>query len=174
MCFRGSESFTFLSSLAKLVHKFALWSQNNFWVQRNTLGAGKGHNSWSTLNFGSLIVVIKSSIKDFFSKCGQIHSFLQIWLHLLKKSLMENFIFCTIIDNISIWKTINYCFIWPEFCGKLWCHNSVYTDRATIRELNNMIFLSCLLFDLNLPTFVLIPERTPMLIEIYQFMPGFL
>ena len=37
------------------------------------------------------------SIKDFFSKCDQIHSFLWIWSHLLKKSLMENFIFCTVI-----------------------------------------------------------------------------
>ena len=36
---------------------------------------------------------MKFSIKDFFSKCDQIHSFLRIWLHLLKKSLMENFIF---------------------------------------------------------------------------------
>ena len=34
---------------------------------------------------------IKSSIKDFFSKFDQIRSFLQIWSHLLKKSLMENF-----------------------------------------------------------------------------------
>ena len=30
----------------------------------------------------------------FFSKCDQIRSFLWIWSHLLKKSLMENFIFC--------------------------------------------------------------------------------
>ena len=37
---------------------------------------------------------IKFSIKDFFSICGQIRSFLRIWSHLLKKSLMENFIFC--------------------------------------------------------------------------------
>ena len=36
---------------------------------------------------------IKFSIKDFFSKCEQIHSFLWIWSHLLKKSFMENFIF---------------------------------------------------------------------------------
>ena len=36
---------------------------------------------------------MKFSIKDFFSKCDQIHSFLQIWSHLLKKSLMENYIF---------------------------------------------------------------------------------
>ena len=34
------------------------------------------------------------SIKDFFSKCDQIRSFLRIWSPLLKKSLMENFIFC--------------------------------------------------------------------------------
>ena len=37
---------------------------------------------------------MKFSIKDFFSKCDQIHSFLQIWSHFLKKSLRENFIFC--------------------------------------------------------------------------------
>ena len=36
---------------------------------------------------------IKCSIKDFFSKYSQIHSFLQIWSHLLKKYVMENFIF---------------------------------------------------------------------------------
>ena len=35
----------------------------------------------------------KSSIKDFFSKCDQIRSFLGIWSYLLKKSLMENFFF---------------------------------------------------------------------------------
>ena len=35
----------------------------------------------------------KFSIKDFFSKYDQIRSFLRIWSHLLKKSLMENFIF---------------------------------------------------------------------------------
>ena len=33
------------------------------------------------------------SIKDFFSKCEQIRRFLRIWSHLLKKFLMENFIF---------------------------------------------------------------------------------
>ena len=32
-------------------------------------------------------------MKDFFSKCDQIRSFLQIWSHLLKKSLIENFSF---------------------------------------------------------------------------------
>ena len=40
---------------------------------------------------------IKFSIKDFFSKCDQIRSFLRIWSHLLKKSLMKNFIFCAVL-----------------------------------------------------------------------------
>ena len=39
---------------------------------------------------------MKFPIKDFFSKCDQIRSFLWIWLHLLKKFLMENFIFCAV------------------------------------------------------------------------------
>ena len=39
---------------------------------------------------------IKFSIMDFFSKCDQIHSFQRTWSHLLKKSLIENFIFCAV------------------------------------------------------------------------------
>ena len=39
---------------------------------------------------------MKFSIKDFFSKCDQIHWKLGIWSHLLKKSLMTNFIFCAV------------------------------------------------------------------------------
>ena len=37
---------------------------------------------------------MKFSIKNFFSKCDQIRKKLRIWSLLLKKSLMENFIFC--------------------------------------------------------------------------------
>ena len=44
---------------------------------------------------------MKFSIKDFFSKCDQIRSFLRIWSHLLKKSLMENFIFCAVKEFFS-------------------------------------------------------------------------
>ena len=39
---------------------------------------------------------MKFSIKDFFSKCDQIRRKLRIWSHLLRKSLMVNFIFCTV------------------------------------------------------------------------------
>ena len=42
------------------------------------------------------------SIKDLFSKFDQIRSFLQIWSHLRKKSLMENFIFCAVYNPCLI------------------------------------------------------------------------
>ena len=40
---------------------------------------------------------MKFSIKHFFSKCNQIRKKLWIWSHLLKKSLMENFIFYAVV-----------------------------------------------------------------------------
>ena len=42
------------------------------------------------------------SIKDFFSKCDQIRSCLRIWSHLLKNSLIENFIFCTVGKDAAV------------------------------------------------------------------------
>ena len=46
--------------------------------------------------FSAIGQKLKFSIKDFFSKCEQIHKKLRIWSYLLKKSLMENFIFCAV------------------------------------------------------------------------------
>ena len=45
---------------------------------------------------------MKFSIKDFFSKCDQIRRKLRIWSHLLKKSLIENFIFCTVTERVAV------------------------------------------------------------------------
>ena len=39
---------------------------------------------------------MKFYIKDFSSKCDQIHIFLWIWSYLLEKAFMENFIFCAV------------------------------------------------------------------------------
>ena len=39
---------------------------------------------------------MKFSIKDLFSKYNQIRRKLRIWPYLLKKSLMEKFIFCVV------------------------------------------------------------------------------
>ena len=40
--------------------------------------------------------IMKFSIKDLFSKFDQIRRKLRIWSHVLKKSLMEKFIFCAV------------------------------------------------------------------------------
>ena len=45
------------------------------------------------LPWQSLHKKMKFSIKDFFSKCEQMFSFLRFWSHLLKKSLIEIFLF---------------------------------------------------------------------------------
>ena len=72
---------------------------------------------------------MKFSIKDFFSKCDQIYKKLRIWSHLLKKSSMENFIFCAVYNlprNNKVWKfksnyiTYSYSVGYDStFCGVL-------------------------------------------------------
>ena len=42
---------------------------------------------------------MKFSIKDFFSNCDQIRTFLRVWSHLLKKFLVENFILCAVLST---------------------------------------------------------------------------
>ena len=44
---------------------------------------------------------LKFSFKDFFSKCDQIRRKLRIWSHLLRKSLMENFIFHAVTFTVD-------------------------------------------------------------------------
>ena len=54
---------------------------------------------------------LKFYMKNFLSKCDQIHSFLRIWSHLLKESLVENFIFC------GVWlKPETALETWEHFC----------------------------------------------------------
>ena len=55
---------------------------------------------------------MKFFVKDFYIKCDQICRKLRIWSHLLKKSLMKNFIFlCKYIDccfeKITLIKLLN-------------------------------------------------------------------
>ena len=93
----GSQKIKLFSGYFMLKNQ-SVWLLNEF----------SGHNSGSSLlNYlkwlfeTNLLLLyatytaqkIKFSVKDFLSKCDQIRSFLRIWLHLLKKSLMENFIF---------------------------------------------------------------------------------
>ena len=57
--------------------------------------------AWSDLKVASSLATSTAkkwsfSIKDFFSKCDKIYRKLRIWSHLLKKTLMWNFIFCAV------------------------------------------------------------------------------
>ena len=49
---------------------------------------------------------MKFLIENFFSKCEQTSNILRIWSHLLKKTLMENFISCAV--NL-FWLKIEKC-----------------------------------------------------------------
>ena len=49
---------------------------------------------------------MKFSVKDFLSKCDQIHSFQRIWSHLLKKSFMKNVIFC---EGLGLLLVLEHC-----------------------------------------------------------------
>ena len=75
---------------------------------------------------------IKFSIKGFFSKCDQIRSFLPIRSHLLKKSLMENIIFCAVyisaVKRIQI-RTYNIPYI-PLFS----LHTEIYSLMLYIQS----------------------------------------
>ena len=64
------------------------WTEKNINHVTNTITAQK----------------MKFPIKGFFSKCGQIRRKMQIWSHLLKKSLMENFIFYAVNPSQNVLK----------------------------------------------------------------------
>ena len=58
---------------------------------------------------------MKFSIKGFFSKCDQIHRKLQIWSHLLEKSLMETFLFYAVLKASAY---DNYRRLLNDYCTK--------------------------------------------------------
>ena len=94
----------------------------------------------------------KFFIKDFFSICDQIRRKLQIRSHLLKKSLMENFIFCTVtfltIDNDLIMKYKQYIRFDFGNCVKsvqirtfFWSvYSCIHPEYRKIRTRKNSVF----------------------------------
>ena len=78
------------------------------------------HKQKSMKFWGITAPKMKFSIKDFFSKCDQISTFLRIWSHLPQKSLMENSIF---VECISYETSMMECLIgsWRRSynCSKL-------------------------------------------------------
>ena len=61
---------------------------------------------------------IKFSIKDFFSKYDQIRTKLRIWLHLLKKSLTENFIFCAVSRTAATCNIEHFVIRWSTLLSQ--------------------------------------------------------
>ena len=61
---------------------------------------------------GFTVQKIKFSITDFFSKYNQIRKKLLIWSHLLKKSLMENFTFCTVFRATLLFVFYHFSKTW--------------------------------------------------------------
>ena len=94
---------------------------------------------WRMIDLGFLICQkswtftaksMKFSINDFFSKYDQIRRKLRIWSRLLKKSLMENFIFCPVIPLTDVWFCLSFRsfflyvtdFLWHMFSGIPGCN----------------------------------------------------
>ena len=84
-------------------HKFSLHSEVHLEPSQTNITAQK----------------MKFPIKDFLGKCDQIRRFLRIWSHLLKKSLIENFIFCAVYDiAVCGWNSVRLKSV-KYFCKKL-------------------------------------------------------
>ena len=62
---------------------------------------------------------MKFPIKDFFSKCNQIRRKLRIWSNLLKKPLVENFIFLCSVPLKTLEKQI-FSDVVREITSKYW------------------------------------------------------
>ena len=92
---------------------FRLWKDFGLNPNVSNLNA-QWNTQWNRQeSLGNAAQKVKFSIKDFFSKSDQLRSFLRTWSHLLKKSLMENFIFlCSVIIRKvtkSFNANTNYC-----------------------------------------------------------------
>ena len=83
------------------------------------------------------------STKEFFINCDQIRRKLPIWSHLLKKTLMENFIFCA-VSVVMSWKHLK-----PSICRERCVYfttlfaaiDYIYNKEFVIRENLNVIFV---------------------------------
>ena len=84
--------FTSKSCIVETFQKYP-WKERNRKLFQNT---EYRESSQLTTNQFRTAQKMKLSMEDFFSKCDQIRSFLRVWSHLMKKSLMENFIFCAV------------------------------------------------------------------------------
>ena len=77
----------------------------------------------------------KFSINNFFSKCDQIRTFLRIWLHLLKKSLMENFILVHAVkQSPKVLCTKSALQNFATFIGKHLCYSTFLISKTDSKK----------------------------------------
>ena len=101
---------------------------------------------------------IKLSVSNFFRKCDKIRSFLRIWSHLLKKSLMKNFIFCTVqflLPNLDFkLRSKMYIFYHSQFNIVIATQPAITCSKLTIETIEHQkaigIVLMSLLLILNI------------------------
>ena len=101
---KGSSSFFILltssPSMNRWYRSYKLW-----WTKQEP---------YSTFKKIRASIFLTFSIKNLCSKCDWISRKLWIWSHLLKKSLVENFLFCAVFtklppvfrsvkDNLNLW-----------------------------------------------------------------------
>ena len=90
-------------------------------------------NMGSSENIGHTAQKMKFSITDF-------SIFLRIWSHLLKKSLMENFIFCTVSSSTRSYAITNsyyYFCLWFNSIFKMICSFWLMGNRYVILIIPN-------------------------------------
>ena len=105
-------------------------------------------------DYQDIALKMKFSVKDFFSRCNQICSFLRLWSRLLKKSLIENSIFYAVgISGINLFSQISQptskvnigkTRTTSETCSKLikipekchWHHWSIYFTTQKVKFFN--------------------------------------
>ena len=109
-----------------------------YWVGETTMCNCNQNGGWIKGGDDDIAQKMKFSIKDIFSKCDQILSFLRIWSQLLRISLMENFIFCTVSYRFSSDYDMMMMMSWGDDVI-----NAAQTDFGRVVELHLNISFGC-------------------------------
>ena len=119
-----------------------LMSSGHYWINEYTNQNKNITPFFPPIIYSSIVNTaqkIKICIKDFFSKCDQIRRELRIWSHLLKKSSMENFIFCAVKGTVIYFKIwlLTKKFIWYLLLSHVRCLKQEYNKRVITGNTTN-------------------------------------
>ena len=134
-----SGKFSVICFLVIPVLKFALLRYYRRLVTQKFKSTLEMEDSWKITHITFTAQKMKFSIKDFFSKCDQIRSFLRIWSHLLKKFLTENFTFCAVFIKI-IGSSLGYAEATVDKCSAVLNSCSEKFSNSQGRNSNQVFF----------------------------------